>query len=556
MIKAVLAIWMVVITASLIGWGGWGVSLLSGFRSQPEGGRQLPYLLLIGLFFVTLQGLVVNFWLPLTAYAGVYSLSAGLVLLFCYRKCLVAQGLQWSLLVAAVVWVAWGLPFDSLFNDAGGYHLQFEQWIAHSRLLWGLANIQTRFGFDSTWLIFVSATRIDLSPTLSPWMHAIAADMMIRAFVFWWLLIGFNTSLKSGDRFGQVFYGFGFLLLSVLLWRMREAGTDNPANLIAIGLWLIAYEAWQGRGRSLSIQQGIAAIASVALVCTSKLSILPLTLLVVPVLLVLRTYWKQLVPVAIAAFALIGCWIFRNFVLTGCFIYPAALTCVDVPWGLGAEVAKVETWNVTAFARTHMGPGIILKRSMESVTNFSFEWLGEWLKHFPSTYYFRVTVVAFFLGLTGWLVWGRRQRGESWAGFLLFSVMVVGVEFVYWLLLGPDPRFAWSMFYIASVASICWIWGRFGKVRTFDAEVVRAGVVPSLVIVMGLLVGAIHQNPIDPYKFSHYEWTSFKYRDVEFYFGPNGDCGERMPCVVGPGNVLALDKVLSANPGSAIFYPR
>lgn len=553
MIKVILGVWVLLLSAALIGWGALGLALLTGFRKEQAESRQLPCLLLLGIFLVAFFGLVANFKLPLTQYAGVFTVGVGLLLLLAFSKKLLINRFEVLTLVAATVWVVWGLPFDSLFNDAAGYHLQFEQWIANSPVLWGLANIQTRFGFDSAWLIFVSSTRINLSPALSPWMHAIAADMMIRAFIFWWLLIGIQSSIKGRNSFGVAFYGFGFLFLSVLLWRMREAGTDNPANLIAIGLWLIAYEAWCNYRNGRSLQYPITAIAASGLIFTSKLSILPLSLFVIPVLFFSMTDWKRVVPIVIAVGLFVGFWILRNFILTGCFVYPAAITCVNVPWGLGADMARVETFNVTAFARIHMGPAIMLERSMDSVANFSFEWLLEWLKHFPTTYYFRATCVAILVGALGWLVWGRHQTQRSNAPFLIASFFIVSVAFIYWLLMGPDPRFSWAIFYMTSVTGFCLTWVRSSGLSPHLSQTFNPLLVPMSVVLIATLVGASHRTEIDPYKFSVYQLDSFEYRGVSFYVGQQGDCGDQIPCVNDPENLNSLDKVMDANRNSTVF---
>ena len=544
MIKAILAIWVGLITASLIGWGCLAQVLLVQFN--PDKKIDPPHALMAGLFVITLLGLIANFWTSLTVYAGLYTILPGFVLLFLYRNMLAAAKSTWIAAVAAMAWVVWGLPYDSLFNDAGLYHLQFEQWIAHSPILWGLANVQTRFGFDSTWLIFVSAVRVDLGPSVSPWMHAIAADMAIRAFLFWWLIVGFGGALKLQDPLGKAFYGSGFIFLSLFLWRMREAGTDNPANLIAIAIFLMLYESYRFHDR-FEVQRAIAAICGVALLVTSKLSILPLALLAAPIIFSAQLSWKQFFVICLTASLLVVAWIIRNFVLTGCLVYPAAITCMDVPWGLGAEMARSEAWSVTAFARTHMGPGIILQRSMESVTNFSFEWFLEWLKHFPHTYYFRVTLSAISVGVIGWVLWGRKQaqRLNAW---LWLPLVVSFLAFLYWLILGPDPRFAWAIFYIVSVVSVSLIWGKTTSAAgSLDARSVNIFVC-MLIAAVGLLIGVYQNNSIDSYRFTRYALTPFEYEGVTFYLGETDHCGEQLLCVGNAKNIEALDKFISANP--------
>lgn len=552
MIKAILFLWVVLLTATLIGWGCLGVRLLTRSKSIDEK-LALPHALLVGLFFVTLQGLIANFWISLTLYAGIYTIFFGALLLALYRSALYANASEWLAIIAGSVWVVWGLPFDGLFNDAGLYHLQFEQWMARSPVLWGLANLQSRFGFDSSWLIFVSMTRIDLSPALSPWVHAIVADMMIRSFIFWWLLIGFSNASRNVDRFSQLFYGASFLLLSVFLWRMREAGTDIPANLIAIALWLIAYEAWQSRDKP-SFQQGMAVIVASILIVTSKLSILPMILLAIPIIISARKAWKDLAPIAFVGVIFLVLWLFRNFMLTGCFIYPAAITCTNVEWGLGAEAARGEARAVTTFARIHMGPGIALERSLVSVESFSLGWLIDWIKNFPGTHYFRVTMLAIVVGLLGWFSWGRRQNRVPYSGFLSFSAVVALLQFLYWLILGPDPRFAWAMFYIVSVVSICWIGAGANYMQINNTRTINMLMMPLGVMAVGFLVGAFNKTPIDFYGFSVYEMEPFEYRGVTFYWASSGMCGESIPCVTEVDH-KALDKVFNANPDSLIFHP-
>lgn len=554
MIYLALAAWVGLLTVAMCGWGILFAKVTGIARGTAGNGEKLSlhYSFLLGVFLVTLLALGANFFYPLTTRPGVVVLALGLVFVMCFKRALPAQIDAFALLVASTFWVVCGMPYDGLASDAGLYHLQFEQWIAHDRLLWGLANLEPRFGFDSMWLMLVSTIRMNLSGWLPEWTHAVVADMAMRVFVFWWLLGLFVRALSSRDWFGTWFVALNFVLLTQYLWRMRSAGTDVPANLLAVAMWLLLYECWVVGKKTLT--QSNAAICSAALLVTWKLSILPMVLLIVPVLYWARRQWRELGAVGLIAAVYIGAWLLRNFVLTGCLVYPVASTCFDVSWGLGQEQAESMKWAVTSFARQHLGPNVQVALPDELLTHFNIEWLVIWLKSFPRTYYFHFLAGSALLGLLlAYVRRGQESLSKERVRFLTYSAVVAAFGLLYWLVLGPDPRFSWSVFFILSI--VCVGLG----LRSLPSGASKVGFGNKAVIyscaaitLSSLLLGLTRHDPVNFEKYRSYgydgepyEWSSLEYRGVVL-FKSNADCGDRYPCI-NHDNVKSLDKLFDAN---------
>lgn len=535
MLRLNLTLLVMLYSLSILGWGMMLQGLVPKLREDQGADQVFPLLWFVfGLLGVTVVAILVNFAVPLTTQSGLVVIAVGMVGIVLNRRRLPRLAEMLLALSLAALWVAFAMPFKGFFSDAGLYHLQFEQWMAHSPVLSGLAQIQSRLGFDSTWLILVSALRIQLPPEFMPeWGHAVAADMMIRAFIYGWLLLAFKQTLgQAAARPQRIFYGAAFVVLSLFLWRMREAGTDNPANLLCVGIWLLFFKHCQGEGRPLEL--AAAGLGLAALIATSKLSVVPMTLLIIPLLLGCRRDWLALGRVFSLCLALVVLWVLRNLVLTGCWVYPVAPTCMDLPWALSAATAIGEAHSVTTFAREHIGPGLVLGLPPALTETFTWAWLGEWARQFPQTYYFRMTAVATALGALAFWFFRRRALPPGGARFVGVSLLASGLTFLYWLLLGPDPRFSWSFFVVASVTLLYFGFGR-SDVQVAPAATTGGAGYPKYFapafLVLCLVVGGFNRSSIDFEKHVRYELEVVNHREVPFYLAQEGMCGDKYPCV-------------------------
>jgi hypothetical protein len=276
------------------------------------------------------------------------------------------------------------------------------------------------------------------------------------------------------------------------------------ANLLAFCAWVAFCRLMlldEGERRTVGDRELLLLLVLVALTVTIKITMLPIILL--PAFLLVRMSRQEMHILVVArsrAYALIalylGLWLGRNFILTGCIIYPVDVTCTTVPWGVGAANAKLMAALITGWAR-HPGP-----EALNYADLLNAAWIPEWLvrrKLFVGTaaaagfVFLSLFFVAFFVA--------RRDcsHDRGVARKLVFaSIFCAVIGLVLWFLRMPDPRFSWVFFAILGAALV------FQVVRMCDCAPLKIDLMPvtankciiwsGVFAVATTLEGALHRH--------------------------------------------------------------
>lgn len=510
-----------------------------------------PHLFLLGLTTLTGLGLLANFWMPMTHFPGLLTLPCGLLAFAALRRRVAAKRQTLISVWFATALVMLIVPLHQFSHDAGLYHLQFMQWIAERPVFLGLGHLQTRFGFDSSWLLFVSTQRNDAIGELlqmpSPWAHYVAMELMIRALLFWWAALGVYKAISEHSvKDGAVpLYLSVALILSVYLWRMKETSTDVAPNIVAIAAWLSAFQAWfevKGQKPSEGLQSFLAMLYALTFVMISKLSVLPIVLLAIPLWWRVRPSLKVIFYPAVALMAIVALWLIRNLIISGCLVYPAVATCLPVPWSIGVKQAAFEAWDIITFARLN---GVSTDHSVRDyVTNFSFHWLQLWMPSYVKTFYFRTACIGVVLGVLASLFWWRNTLPKDLKHFFSTSIVVAALGFIYWLVLGPDPRFSWVFLFIICTSVLTIGFSKAPKASGVARVAIwshGSGRAITYVACVGLFCLAVLFAPNFAFEHDfHTEYMRQAYRGVDFWVtsGGVGLCGDKIPCATSIHNGL------------------
>ena len=440
---------------------GWGYVLVRGLDASMHraSDSDLFVCAFLGVFLLAFIGLLANFFIPLGMNPGPLFLSVGL------SVCVFALLRHKHFRVQAVIVV--GALFILGFRkvgfsfDAGLYHIPFMNWIAHYELPSGLANVEGRLGFNSTWLIFVSLFRWD---ELLGWRHAIDCELALRALVLGYVVHRLFAATRNNWGFPGYFYLSSLFVLLLYLSKMGHSGTDHPSNLFALVAWIVFVDVFvRHKDKRLfeseahSLTGGIIVTSLCVLAVTSKISLLPVALLPMVLWYVVhadaaRQVYRPFLIVAFLSTAFLLSWVIRNFLSTGCLIYPAAVTCFDVPWGVSSDAAQKMSSTITGWARAP-GPGWTAYMEL-----WSFGWIANWTSRFVASVEFQTTALCFGLLLGSHLFLRKRTERlvarEAIVACLLVTAVVVGAGLLLWFMKAPDPRFAWAFFAIPCVVFI------------------------------------------------------------------------------------------------------
>lgn len=316
---------------------------------------------ILGIACIAILGCAIHFVSALSTTAQIVTIGLGLALCAVFRDELVRQcrGNLASILVGLSVFLH---RQAFTFYDTGLYHLQSVKWNSEFPITPGLANLHTRLAYNS--LLFIIAPLDDRAEF--GWI----SNLLVLLFVWASCYARFSRARRATVEFW--FLGLAVTLLALgTLGPLGWLGVLNADGFVAI---LTVY--WFSVALSLPSrpQAGVPLLLLAgALALTVKLSAAPLFLLA----LLVAWYHRKIAgvsplkPAAVAA-VLLGLWMARGVVLSGCAVYPLPQSCISgLPWAVSRGQALTDMVSIKSWARA---PGRLDYAKVMS----DWTWLGEW----------------------------------------------------------------------------------------------------------------------------------------------------------------------------------
>lgn len=346
----------------------------------------------------------------------------------------------WALLAITLV-SAYLLQFatDAL-EDTGAYHHQMVNWLSEYGSVPGLALINDRFGFTSSWFALIAPlqTGIFRNRLIMGMNNFIFVLTILQTYV----LLG--RALENRAGIDDWFFIFAFALFSHYYFPdfIYSPSPDLPASLMVLVVtWLVIAISLSNRlennGSPRWAWVVVLILASGAV--SFKLSSIPLLAVVMFYYLFAQGFSLHKIYMAtaiITSFAAI--LICVSTVTSGCPLYPAPYFCTDLPWSLGSENARAISSSIFEFAKW-VGPAPSdatslnwIWRTPTNVNIFNDKPLMKWL--------LLVNILC-----AVWLYLRRDQVGKKVVMYVALSALA-GIFFI--LVKAPHLRFGLSFFLI------------------------------------------------------------------------------------------------------------
>ena len=358
--------------------------------------------------------------------------------------------------------------------DSGLYHIQSVLWHLEGPLVQGLANVHTRFGFNSNFSL--------LTGVLFPFKDIPQGFSLLNGILGNIVLLPLLRCLYEIGKKRKISVSSMYLLVPSIyviknLYDFSSSpATDLPVLILAIAsfYFLIQYMEQGELGHLIVFSLAI------ALGVTIKLSLAPYGLFVLffttrhcvnhkedqkPLL------WLYSCMILLGAF-----WLYRTYVMSGCWIVPLAATCTasEEYWAVSVgEVVSSYDW-IRSWARI---PG--LNPSHEMFDNFG--WFSLWFEN--NVYLNHTTLVFFSVTSFAYLAARSIYRDVSLRVFVAIHFLAVS----YWFLTAPDIRFGSFYFMIISAHAASDLVG-----NVFRAEMIQRFFVVSGGIIVIIFGGLSH----------------------------------------------------------------
>lgn len=319
--------------------------------------------------------------------------------------------------------------------DAGLYHIPHQLWIRSEAVVLGLANLHGRYGFNS-FLEYVSAPL---------WIDGQYFKLLAYMMAVYPLSYGlFLWSLwHKNDAHSKVIALLSAASVAIFgaYLKFGYASTDIPAGIcfaIAFfyGFSLVLQKESVGRKEWFVIF--CCSFLAIAFKPSSALLVVWLCYVMGVVLWHKRTTWPLLLSAAILPIFLGVIWLFRNYLISGCLLFPVSMTCVDTVWSqktLAMEYSDI----ITAWARQ---PAV----GLEPLANW--RWFYEWWIGRHGIFILGVAAnIILAAGL--YVIYFKEVLSKERKIFLPGVLFVVGTLF-FWFIYAPTPRFGIGAFMIAA----------------------------------------------------------------------------------------------------------
>ena len=399
-----------------------------------------------------------------TAYAEGFSLFykvAGLanivLILICISICILCRKKIWDLLkifiskaeliqknklsksfimrgifIIVVFMLFWIIACQRAYHaDTDLYHAQSVRWIEEYGIVKGLGNLHHRFAYNSAFMslqaLYSWAFLINQS------MHVMNAYLCMLVTLY--ALI--TCSCLQGKYKGSDCFKLVILLYNIMnVGLIASPGTDNFVLLFLLYIlskWCDYIEEKNKQAEAYGI---LCLLALYAL--TIKVSVAMIMLLVIKpaVELLKEKRYKSIILMIFAGIFILLPFCFRNFVISGYFLYPATITgFFDVDWKMLPYSVNFDKQEITSRAR-----GVYEVERYSEACNMSFtEWLPIWWSvkelWLKIMLVVNIALLPVFLGIN--IVRFVRKN----ASYDFVVNMTVMIQFIYWLMTAPNSRY-------------------------------------------------------------------------------------------------------------------
>lgn len=328
-------------------------------------------------------------------------------------------------------------------SDAGLYHIPHQKLIRDEPIIFGLANLHSRYGFSSLLEYVLAPLWIGERFRLLPYAQA--------AFIFTWLLF-LRQWMWSNHKPIATLGGLtaAGMLAYCMYFDFGYTSTDVPSGIIYAMAFLMGVELLLD-GRPVRRCQLTMFFTCTLFAFMCKLSAVVVVawagFVVLHLLHQRRLTPRLLLEASVLPTLLLSMWIAKNIIVSGCVLYPDVHSCLNVPWA--AKANAIENANgVTGWARQ---PGASL-RPLEN-----WDWLlGWWLPYYASFFLFMLAaLVAVAAAYTKW--WNTEKYWQHKA--MVPSLIFVLAGLALWFFKAPTPRFGIGVFIVLPPILITTLWG-------------------------------------------------------------------------------------------------
>ncbi len=425
---------------------GYGLVLNNNFIKN-----DLFFTLTAGYFFLGLFALILHFFSPITDLTSIFILIFGLLIFFFKSKDVsfkkIVKKVSFMLIIALLLILYTDHPIDTNM-----YHHPYVSYLNSEKIIFGIAEIQFRFGHISflQYVQAISSNRYIHELTLA------APNLILYSFFIFYC---FDIILRENKK--KLLYLSTLLISSFILIkfsRYREFGNDILPFIISsyVFLNIISQIFYPSKDR---IKIMMLSPLFVIFIFTHKISYLFVCLIFLCILekndliKILKNKF-----IILPFFTLSLAWLTKNYISTSCLAYPITFTCIEnSSWYLtGVASPQNASWLTELWSKDFITNDNWKNLNLENYIN-TFAWIPNWLNnHFVKILEKLSPLFIMIFIISTYLIIAKKNRSKNLHSYrLIILIFLTFIGLTIWFL--NAPTFRYGSFYIVSFIILIFI---------------------------------------------------------------------------------------------------
>ncbi len=387
-----------------------------------------------GCFFLGSLSLIINFFLPLNIYVNNLVFLVGTFLVIRNLKYL-KKGLSLILIISFIAFIT-GVYENINRPDAALYHLPFISNLNENKIILGLNNLHERFGLVS---FFQYLSAIFYNSIFKDKVIFFPNLILYASALVYLFKLSINKNSINEIKILSLFFAISIV---VDMNRFSEFGNDENAHMLYFILITQIVALYLGKANNKANTINIILLISLFLFMI-KITYSIIIFLILLISISAFKYVKFYENFKIFLYFILSLWLFKSFLISGCFMYPIEFTCINkIPWAYNANIDLIsESW-----AKGYPDSG--QKLQMDYYIK-EFNWLQTWLNHHFIFILKKILIILIIFILL--IKFINEKEIEIYYGNKFKILIFINLFFcLFWFLKFPVYRFG-SGFLIATI---------------------------------------------------------------------------------------------------------
>lgn len=350
--------------------------------------------------------------------------------------------------------------------DDGLYYSTSIKWLQDYGTIKGIANLNPRIGFNSSWHILQALFGFSfLNAGLFNDLNG-----LIYLYIFIYSLGGLNKLIKKQSSFAVLLQALFFVPAlafhygassDLALFNINYLGSSTPDLPVSMMLWFVfvLFTVQKDKDFAGASFLDLLILVYTVWIITMKLSAAPVLLLSVFILykvFKLKEY-RNAITLCGLCIVIISPWLLRNVFLTGYLIFPfSAIDIFPVDWKVRIETVK---WFENAIKAFAVGTDINVPFRLKINTWF-LSWFNRqnYINHVLSFTSVLATLVYTVIALVTLTIRRRESKIHPIINqrFIITNLTLI-ISIIFWFIKSPDFRFGYGFICIYCLIFICFV---------------------------------------------------------------------------------------------------